>query len=97
LLNFLGVEDTPEDFAKDVKIVLASADFDKEIITTVMWLQEYDLDIRCVRLKPYKFRDSVLVDVQTIIPLQETKDYQVRIRTKSREEREALTGKNNST
>ena len=70
LLEFLGWEEPQEeDFALDVRIVLVSANFSKEVTTSVMWLNERNLDITCVRLIPYKYQDQILVDVQQIIPL----------------------------
>lgn len=53
LLEFLDWDEPrEEDFARDVRIVLVAADFSKELTTAVLWLNERDLDIRCVRLKP---------------------------------------------
>ncbi len=90
LLNFLGWDEPQEDdFAVDVRIVLVSADFSKELTTSVMWLNERNLDIRCVRLIPYNFEGKVLIDVQQIIPLPEAESYQIKIRQKSKERREA--------
>lgn len=87
ILEFLGWgEPSEDDFASEVKIILASADFSREITTSVIWLNQYGLDIRCVRFRPYKMENgSVLVDVQQIIPLPEASDYQTRIRAKERE------------
>jgi hypothetical protein len=88
LLSFLGWEEPKEDlFARDVRIILVSADFSKEVTTSVMWLNERDLDIRCIRIKPYSDGGKVLVDVQQIIPLPEVAEYQVRIREKERKQR----------
>jgi Domain of unknown function (DUF4268) len=73
-----------------VRIVLVSAEFSKEITTAVMWLNERSLDIRCVRIKPYRDNDRVLIDVQQVIPLPEAEEYQIQIRqkeTKGREDR----------
>lgn len=90
LLEFLGWDEAKaEDFASDVRIVLVSADFSKELTTSVMWLNERDLDIRCVRLIPYKFENQIFVDVQQIIPLPEAESYQIKIKQKSEERREA--------
>ena len=90
LLDFLGWEEAKaEDFAPDVRIVLVSADFSKELTTSVMWLNERDLDIRCVRLIPYKFESRIFVDVQQIIPLPEAESYQIKIKQQSEERREA--------
>lgn len=90
LLEFLGWEEPQEDdFALDVRIVLVSSNFSKELTTSVMWLNERNLDIRCVRLIPYRYQSQVLVDVQQIIPLPEAESYQVKIKQQSEERREA--------
>jgi hypothetical protein len=89
ILEFLDWEEPNEDsFAQDVKIVLVSADFSKEITTAVLWLNEHDLDIRCIRLTPYQDNGRVLIDVQPIIPLPEAAEYQIQIRKKEQRERQ---------
>lgn len=70
-----------------VRIVLASADFGQEVTTTVLWLNEQGLDVRCVRLEPYQDGDSIYLDVQQIIPVPEAADYTVRLREKRDESR----------
>jgi len=88
MLEFLGWEEPDEErFAQDVRIVLVAADFSKEITTAVMWLNERDLDIHCVRMKPYSDSGRVLVDVQQVIPLPEAEEYQVSIREKAQKEK----------
>jgi hypothetical protein len=90
LLDFLGwPEPSAGRFGEDVRIVLGAADFSAEVTSTVLWLNERDLDIRCVRLHPYRLGSSILLDVQQIIPLPEAADYQVQIRQKQREVRAA--------
>jgi hypothetical protein len=89
LLDFLGWDEPDEDrFAQDARIVLVAADFSKELTTSVMWLNERDLDIRCVRMRPYRDGQRVLIDVQQVIPLPEAQDYIVRIREKAVRERQ---------
>jgi len=83
LLDFL-IWDTPkeEDFAREVRIVLVAADFSKELTTTVLWLNEKDLDIRCVRLKPYVNGVQTIVDAQQVVPLPEAEEYTIQIKQK---------------
>jgi len=57
-----------------------------------MWLNERDIDIRCVRIKPYQENGRVLIDVQQIIPLPEAEEYQIQIREKESKERVARRG-----
>lgn len=89
ILTFLNwPEPVEDDFAKDTRIVLASADFSKELTTSVMWLRDRDIDIRCVRLKPYRLEDGrVLMDIQQLIPLPEATEFQTRIGVKRQAER----------
>lgn len=83
MLSFLGWEEPDEEiFAPDVRILLVSEDFGKELTTAVLWLRERDIDIRCVRLRPYADGEARLVDVQQIIPLPEAQEYQVQLREK---------------
>jgi len=90
LLSHLEWEVQDEDkFAQEVKIVLASAEFGQELTTSVLWLNERGIDIRCVRLEPYAFDGRTFVDIQQIIPLPEASDYQVKVIDKKRKEREA--------
>src|SRR6056297_1503772 len=92
LLEFLEWDELDEEkFGQDVRIVLVSADFSREVTTTVLWLNEKDLDIRCVRLRPYEYGGNTLLDVQQVIPLPETANYQVQVREKKRQERMSRT------
>lgn len=88
LLDFLGwSEPDEENFGPDVRMVLVSEDFGKELTTAVLWLRDREIDIRCVRLRPYRDGETTLVDVQQIIPLPEVNDYQVQLREKEQKGR----------
>ncbi len=90
ILDFLEWDEPDEDhFAQDVRIVLASAEFSKELISSVLWLTDHGIDIRCIRLKPYNLEGRILVDVQRIVPLPEAEDYQFQVREKAQKERQA--------
>jgi hypothetical protein len=92
LLDFLEWEDLDEDkFGQDVRILLVAADFSRELTTSVMWLNECDLDIRCVRLRPYAYQGKTLIDVQQVIPLPEAADYQIQVRAKKQHEKKPPT------
>lgn len=89
LLEFLGWESEDEDaFAQDVRIVLASAEFSKELTTAVMWLNDRGIDLRCVRMRPYQDGERLLLDVQQVIPLPEAAEYQVQVREKEQRGRQ---------
>lgn len=95
ILEFLEWEEPREDlFAQNVRIALVSANFSKEVTTTVLWLNESGLDIRCIRLTPYDDNGRVFIVVQHIIPLPEAAEYQIQIREKEQKERQERTERN---
>lgn len=91
LLLFLDWEaPVQEDFAKDVRLVLASADFSKELTSSVLWLRKKKIDIFCVRITPYAYNQELFLDVSQIIPLPESEDYLVKLREKEDERQKAI-------
>ena len=98
ILNFLGWSDSLEEqFPKDVRIVLAAANFSKELTTSVMWLNKRDSDIRCVRLQPYRLGEELLLDIEQIIPLPEAEEYQVKVREQASAQRAAASSSKDKT
>lgn len=88
ILEFLDWPEVDEEsFAADTRIILVAADFGKELTTSVMWLNDHNLDITCIRIKPYRDGHRTLIDVQQIIPLPEASDYQIQMREKKTQER----------
>ncbi|MER5338468.1 hypothetical protein [Micromonospora sp. NPDC002717] len=78
--------------SREVRVVLVAAGFDREITTTVLWLNDvYGLDVRCVRLTPYKIDDRLLLDVQQVIPLPEASQLTVQLRRRQTQVRAAGT------
>lgn len=85
LETFLESSQADEDpvISTDVRLILVSADFGREITTAVLWLNGFEgMDIRCVRLVPYELDGQIVLDIQQVIPLPEAADYQVKLRKK---------------
>jgi alkylated DNA nucleotide flippase Atl1 len=73
------IDDTP-------RIVLVAGDFRPEVTTTVLWLiDNYAMDIRCVRLQPFAVDSRILVSSEVIIPLPEAEQYRLGVQRKRRE------------
>jgi hypothetical protein len=89
--EFLDCEERPVALSEIVRIVLASAEFQPELTTAVLWLNKQGLDIRCVQMRPHLIDDRVLLDIQQVIPLPEAEQYQVAVREKSMEQDAART------
>jgi len=76
-----GTEGEDPVIRRDVRVILASADFSKEIMTTALWLNDvFGMDIRCVRMKPYKIEGRLLLNVEQVIPLPEAEEITVKLR-----------------
>ena len=70
---------------KKQRIILASREFNSEVISAVLWLREFDVDIQCTRLAPFVDSDGELfIKPETIVPLPEAKDYIERKAVKQR-------------
>jgi hypothetical protein len=92
VLNFLQLSSEEEaELTGEVRIVLVSADFSTELTTAVLWLNRYELDITCIRLRPYRMGTEILIDATQIIPLPETTDYEVKVRAQEKEKRKVQT------
>jgi hypothetical protein len=87
LMEFLGWDTPNEDsFGGSVRIILVSAEFSKEVTTSVLWLNDQGLALTCVRLRPYLLDlNRVMLDVQQVIPLPEADAYTVQLRKKADE------------
>jgi len=92
LLDFLAWSEPDEDeFGQQVRIILVSAEFSKELTTSVLWLNEFGLYIECVRLQLYINEGKIFMDVQTVIPVPGASEYQVNVREKRQRERASKT------
>ena len=76
------LSETFEEISNRPRIILCSEDFSQELTTSVLWLRDAKIDITCVRVVPYKVADHVVIVATRIIPLQEAKEYQIRIQQK---------------
>lgn len=84
LLDFLGTSASERvNITKNPRIMLVSPGFSKEITTTVLWLIEQGLDMRCVEVKPYAIDERKYLDIEQVIPLQSADDFMVKMREKS--------------
>jgi hypothetical protein len=94
LESFLAVDrDSDEEptVSTRVRVILVSANFGREITTTILWLNSFEgMDIECFRLIPYELDGRVVLDVKQVIPLPEAEDYQIRIRRKEAARERAL-------
>ena len=96
-LNKLGTSKDAEDELRDFfeeevysgirlnneqRIILVAADFRIEVTSTVLWLLERNVDIKCIKVTPSKHGENIFIDVEQIIPIKEAEEYQVKLGVK---------------
>ncbi|MEH6357443.1 MAG: endonuclease NucS domain-containing protein [Pseudomonadales bacterium] len=68
------------------RIILASREFHSDVVSAVLWLMDFGIDMQCVKLEPFIDQDGGLfINPSIIIPLPEAKDYIKRKETKTKE------------
>lgn len=71
------------------RIILVAKEFHSDVASAVFWLREFEIDIKCVRLRPYVDADNDLfITPDIIIPLPEAKIYIEQKEIKRREEKQ---------
>jgi len=88
LTEFYEVEDLNEVELNvgDQRIILLAANFRKEVTSTVMWLYDHNIKIKCIKVTPYILEDKVLIDTEQIIPVKDAEDYLIKLVNKKLEE-----------
>lgn len=89
LESFLQETDAPA-ISNHPRIALVAPGFSREITTTVLWLNEQGLDIRCLEANLYSLNGRHYLDIEQVIPLPSASDYIVRLREKQRAERHGM-------
>lgn len=79
-------DDSFEELSNRPRIILCSEGFSQEITNTVLWLNSNGLDITCIKIKPHKVGDKIIIVPTKIIPLQEARQYLIDIRKKEEKE-----------
>ena len=67
------------------RIILVSANFSKELTTSVLWLNQIGMNITCIKLQPWKMDDALFLESSHVIPIPEAEDYMVRVRNREEE------------
>jgi len=84
IAKFLEVDELPELTVQPRIILAAGAMNDPELTSCVLWLRKFNIDISCVELTPYRMPKTgeIVIAPRVIIPLPETKEYEVRVALK---------------
>lgn len=90
--GFINAE--PGDLNQKQRIILVSKEFHSDVVSAVLWLREFEIDVACIRLRPHMDEvGNLFVDPEIIIPLPEAKDY---IQKKESRQRQTTRGSRSS-
>lgn len=80
------IDEEPENLNQKQRIILASREFHSDVVSAVIWLLDYGLDIQCIKIEPFFDQNGSLYIIPTIIiPAPEAKDYIKRRESKIKE------------
>ena len=89
ILEFLERE-TDEDLLlnnNDQRIFFIANNYRKEVTSTVLWLLDHDIQIRCFKATPYSLGEELFLQIEQIIPLPETAEYMIDAKEKEKEKK----------
>ena len=85
ICDFLEIKDVDEinlNAGSSQRMILVSANFRKEVTSTILWLISKGVDAQCMKL-PYSLEDKLFLDINQIIPTPEAQDYMIGMSSKS--------------
>ena len=65
--------------SRNPRVILVSANFSRELTTSVLWLNEIGMDVACVKLELYRAGNDLYLEGNRVIPLPEAEEYLVRL------------------
>lgn len=82
------IDEELDNLNQSQRIILVAKEFHSDVVSAVLWLRDYEIEIKCVRLCPYVDDDgNLFLTPDVIIPLPEAKDYVERKEVKQKEAR----------
>lgn len=82
--DFFGVEDVNELILnEDQRLFFVALNYRKEVTSTVMWLLNKGIDLKCFKVSMYMLSENLILDIEQIIPVKEAQDYIISMNKKS--------------
>ena len=89
ILDFYGKEDLEElklNAENSQRIIFVAANFRKEITSSVLWLMNFGINAKCVKVSPYQYKGKVMLEFDQIIPIVDAEDYIIKMAEKKKDE-----------
>ena len=68
------------------RIMMIAANFRKEVTSTVLWLMNFKIHVKCFKATPYEFNGQYFLTLDQIIPTKDAQDYVISMTNKAQEE-----------
>lgn len=69
------------------RIILVAAKFRKEVTSTALWLLSHGIELQCMKVTPYALGETLLLNVEQIIPTPEAKELMIGMSIKEAQEK----------
>ena len=69
---------------REQRIIMVAGKFRKEVTSTVMWLLDHGILVKCFKATAFQYSDEVFLDVEQIIPVKEAEDYMIKMADKAK-------------
>jgi len=70
------IDEELDNLNQSQQILLVAREYHPDVVSAVLWLRDYGVEIKCIRLRPYVDNDGDLFIIpDVIIPLPEAEDY----------------------
>jgi len=88
LATFYNLEYDVIDLNKGLtqRIIFVAANFRKEVTSTVLWLLNNKLRIKCFKATPFALEDQLFLTLEQIIPTKDTEDFIISMADKNQDE-----------
>ena len=95
ILDFLGEEDLDDvvlNTRASQRLFVVAGSFRKEVTSTVIWLQQFGLQITCFEFTAYRHGAETFLKLDQIIPTVHEREFSIRMAEKAKEEVSARSG-----
>jgi hypothetical protein len=72
------------------RIILIAANFRKEVTSTVLWLSNFRVRVKCFQATPFTMGEEVFLNIEQIIPTKDAEDYTISLANKAKDEVEGI-------
>lgn len=79
----------------DQRMILVAGNFRKEVTSTVMWMINHNISVKCFKATPYKHDNDLILDIEQIIPVKEAEEYYIKMNDKAKEAKSIKENTNN--